>query len=518
MADTTNPFDTQTAPQTTSPFDVQSQVPNFWQASQLQAAGNLTGAQTATEANRANQYNPYGSLTWSQDPTTGQWSQNIAFSPDQQNLWNQYMQNAGTLGGIGGTAMQNWYNPSYGGFNPNQYSQYAQNQYLSPYQQSYGGVNPSSLYGGAYSTYQNPMFAGINPSQFGGYAANQYMNANPTAGVNLQGMTGNAAALYGGGGAGGVQPGSLGAMAAQQYGQTDRYGGISPTATGLQGVSDQMYGAATARLDPQWQKDEQTLYSRLYNQGLRPGTEAWTNAARDFNQAKNDAYSQARAQALQQGQSAQAQLFGMGQQAQQQAYGQAMGAYGAGLQGQQQGYGQLAGLYGLGQGGQQQAYNQLAGLYGMGMQGNQLGYGQLSGLYGMGLQGAQQGLASQQAGFGNLSSLYGMGLQGSNAALQQALAAQGGAVPQQPQFAQYYQQQATTGPNYLGALGEQYQGALDVYNADIAQQNAQLQGLYGLGTGILGLNTSGGGTLGGDLLSKLGGGIYDWFTGQFGGS
>jgi hypothetical protein len=51
--------------------------------------------------------------------------------------------------------------------------------------------------------------------------------------------------------------------------------------------------ALMARLNPQWQTSEEDLRTRLYNQGVRPGTEAWDNEFRNFSQGKNDAYSQA---------------------------------------------------------------------------------------------------------------------------------------------------------------------------------------------------------------------------------
>ena len=280
-------------------------VPNFTGAAEQQAAGNLSGAQTATTANRVNQYNPYGAMTWNQDPS-GQWSQTTQFSPELQQMMSQY-QGLGT---------------------------------------AFGNVGQGAL---------------------------------------------------------------------NQYGQIDSTGGVQPNVQGMQQVGDAIYGAATSRLDPQWQQRQSGLQNQLYNQGLRPGGEAYDASQRNMDFAQNDAYQQARAQALAAATGAQKDLFGMGQQA-------------------------------------------------------------------------------------------------SNTALNQAMAARGQAQPQSPQFGSYYQQQATTGPNYLGALGEQYGGQLDIYNADTAKQNALMQGLFGIGSGIMGLPVSGGGTFGGDLLNS---GV-NWLTGLFG--
>ena len=77
---------------------------------------------------------------------------------------------------------------------------------------------------------------------------------------------------------------------------------------------DAAYSQATSRLDPQWQQQGDMRETALRNQGLVPGGEAYTNAMRDFNFAKNDAYSGARNAAYGQGLAAQNQEFGQGMQ------------------------------------------------------------------------------------------------------------------------------------------------------------------------------------------------------------
>lgn len=62
----------------------------------------------------------------------------------------------------------------------------------------------------------------------------------------------------------------------------------------VQDIADKSYGLQTARLDPQWQQNENMQRTMLTNQGLVPGGEAYDNAMRTFNQGKNDAYNQAR--------------------------------------------------------------------------------------------------------------------------------------------------------------------------------------------------------------------------------
>lgn len=82
------------------------------------------------------------------------------------------------------------------------------------------------------------------------------------------------------------------------------------------------YDQAASRLDPQWQQRETQLRSRLANQGLDPGTEAYGSATGDFNQARNDAYGSAMANAIGQGTAAGNAIFQQGLQGQMAPYQQ----------------------------------------------------------------------------------------------------------------------------------------------------------------------------------------------------
>lgn len=59
-------------------------------------------------------------------------------------------------------------------------------------------------------------------------------------------------------------------------------------------VSDDAYNIQTERMNPEWDKREAELDTKLANQGITQGSEAYSNAKRDFTQGRNDAYSQAR--------------------------------------------------------------------------------------------------------------------------------------------------------------------------------------------------------------------------------
>lgn len=66
----------------------QAQAPDYTGAANATAAGNLQAAKYATVANRANQYNPYGSVTWQRGATDyDPWTQTTSFTPQGQKLF-----------------------------------------------------------------------------------------------------------------------------------------------------------------------------------------------------------------------------------------------------------------------------------------------------------------------------------------------------------------------------------------------------------------------------------------------
>lgn len=72
----------------------------------------------------------------------------------------------------------------------------------------------------------------------------------------------------------------------------------APNTSDITALSEQGRDAILSRLDPQFAKDESALRTRLINQGITQGSEAYNREFDTFNQAKNDA----RAQAILQGQ------------------------------------------------------------------------------------------------------------------------------------------------------------------------------------------------------------------------
>ena len=62
----------------------------------------------------------------------------------------------------------------------------------------------------------------------------------------------------------------------------------------VQDVSNDAYRIQMERMNPEWSQREASLETKLANQGITQGSEAYSNAMRDFNQGRNDAFSQAR--------------------------------------------------------------------------------------------------------------------------------------------------------------------------------------------------------------------------------
>jgi hypothetical protein len=81
-----------------------------------------------------------------------------------------------------------------------------------------------------------------------------------------------------------------------------------------QNTTDALYKANTQYLDPQFAQNQAKLESQLANQGITRGSEAYNNAMLNFNNQKQQAYTDARNQAIGQGTAAAQGMFGMGLQ------------------------------------------------------------------------------------------------------------------------------------------------------------------------------------------------------------
>ena len=91
----------------------------------------------------------------------------------------------------------------------------------------------------------------------------------------------------------------LGELTEGQFGNVAQQYSQPMDSTSVQDVADKAYAAQTSRLDPAWAQREDMERTRLANQGLSAGGEAYGNAMRDFGQQRNDAYQQANLAAIQ---------------------------------------------------------------------------------------------------------------------------------------------------------------------------------------------------------------------------
>ena len=212
--------------------------------------------------------------------------------------------------------------------------------------------------------------------------------------------------------------------------------GLDPTLLNQQAV-DALYKANTQYLDPQFAQSQAKMESQLANQGITRGSEAYNNAMLNFNNQKQQAYTDARNQAIGQGTAAAQGLFGMG------------------LQGAQFGNTSLGQQFG-----QNAAAQQLANASAQqNNQNAQVNMGLINQAYGQqfGQNVTAQQLANASAGQNNANVQTNMGL--TNAALGQ----QFGQNLQAGQFANSAQQQAYN----------QAQGNAQFQNAAQAQQYGQ---------------------------------------------
>lgn len=155
--------------------------PDYTGAAQATAAGNLEAAKYATRANRANQYTPYGNLTWKENGD-GTWAQNIDLND----------------------------------------------------------------------------------------TGKQLLDASNRTSLGLAGLQDAATARV-----------------ADTQSKPFDYGNV-------QDVSNDTYRIQTERMNPEWDQRQASLETKLANQGITQGSEAYNNAMKQFDQGRNDAYSQAR--------------------------------------------------------------------------------------------------------------------------------------------------------------------------------------------------------------------------------
>lgn len=136
---------------------------------------------------------------------------------------------------------------------------------------------------------------------------------------------------------------SLQQQAAQAMGTPFSLSGLPQVGTGEQArqqAIDGAYGQATRRLDPAFQQREDALRTRLQNQGLQAGSEAYNREMDNFGRERNDAYNGALSNAIGQGTAAGNAIFQQGMQSREQALQEMLRQRG-------QAFSELGGMQGL---------------------------------------------------------------------------------------------------------------------------------------------------------------------------
>ncbi len=248
--------------------------------------------------------------------------------------------------------------------------------------------------------------------------------------------------------------------------------------------------AMFSRLDPTLQREEESLRQRLANQGIALGSEAYNREMALAGQRANDLRLQAAAQGI-----------GLDQAARQQAFGEQkdLSAFDMGLNQQQFGQRQAMTAADLAQRGQGFGENQAMSAFDLAN--NQRDFGQRQNISNFDLQRNQQQFNQQKALADQAAQQRSMMMQEAYTAQSRPLdlvnALRSGAQVQNPQFSGFAQQQTTAGPNMLGAANAQYGAEMNAFNAQNAQSSGLLGGIAGIGLGLAGLPGAGGSMMAG---------------------
>lgn len=440
-------------------------TPDYMGATQLQGQISQENLNTQNYANRPSVYTPFGSQTWSTqaqtDPATGQtvtgWQQNVSLNPTLQSALDSQM----TLQ-AGRSDLAN-------NFMGRVADEYGKPIDYSSLPALTSANAPSSL-----QTRMTDYTPGLNSSVSSNAANLQsgFNMAGPTTSIN--GMTGD------------VQRGlnTANNPALPQFDSSYR---------------DTVANQLMQKMQPVHDYQTRQLETRLANQGLRAGSDAYNRAATQLGQQQ----ALERYNALDQAGGEAQRLYNMQMGARQQAFNEDVGSGNFANQATQQAYNQNLGAFNFGNQAQQQAYGQAMGLANLNNQANQQGFNQNLQAAQFGNQAMNQAsamdLARMQAQNQAQQSQYGLNQQYANAQnqlRQQAIAEQAqrrgmslnemnallsGQQVGLPTFPGFSNAGVAQAPNYMGALQNTYDAQLGAVNAQNAQTANLLGGLGNLG-------------------------------------
>lgn len=374
------------------------ETPDYAAAAEKTAAGNLEAAKYATQANRANQFTPLGSLTWTNDRVFNQAAYDAAMNAYNQGLMGSSgQQQSGTK----------YYSPITG----NKYSSepYNDGEWARGYSNRSGSGGSGSGSGAVMPNAKDFYTGGDNWSQTVTLSPEMQKIFDQQM-VLSQGLFGaqNSALDR----VNGSMNAPMDVSGFQQLG--DVYDPTLATNTATEAIM--------SRLNPELDRQYEALRNQLANQGIAMGSAAYENAMNTFGQQRNDAATQAGLQGISLGMQQQGQTFNQSsnkrnQQLQEAAYLRNMplnelNSLRAGSQVQMptfNSYAQQATVGGADYSGA--AQNQYQANVAKANASNAEQSGLMSGLFGIAggtLGGVYGGLPGAQAGFGLGSSVGGM--------------------------------------------------------------------------------------------------------------
>lgn len=406
--------------------------PDPYQVAGAQTQQNRDAALYNAALNRVNTYTPLGSQTFNitgTDPRTGApiYEQRIELSPEQQQLYDQQQQQNLALGNVA-QGMLGRVGDTYG--SPVDTSGL-------PQLQGNVDVQGPSLQGG---------FRSVDP-RMGVDLTSQYQTVSPQQSLDRT--------------------------------------GLPSLPSDLQGFRDEaeraLYDRNTAYLDDRFARGEESLRSRLANQGIVEGSEAYKNAIDDFERGREMAYRQARNESIAGGGAEASRMFDIGSRARGQLFGEELssGQFGNQAAGQETAQNLAAAQFG----------NQAAlagGQFSNQAAGQATAQNMASAQFGN--QARQQALAEALASGGFANQARGQGMSELFALRNQPLnefnALRSASPVNMPQF-QGMAQVGTNPADIAGAIQNNYQGQLDIYNAQQQGRNSLLGTLGGLGSAAM---------------------------------
>lgn len=235
------------------------QAPDPYVVANAQAGANTDAARVTTSLNRADQYTPYGSQTWSQGASTRKFNQDRYDKAVAAARAAAPVASAPGLWGVGG----------YRGDGEGNLGLYG-----------WGMTAPTATSSPvALPDRNDAQFYDETPSDR--WAS--YINLDPRVQAVLDAQLATSQGLSG------VTNSALERV-------NEAFSKPAPTADAAtrQRAEEALYSRYTSRLDPKFQQEEQALRSQLMNRGLVEGSEAWKTQMDAFGRGRNDAYSQAR--------------------------------------------------------------------------------------------------------------------------------------------------------------------------------------------------------------------------------